>query len=350
MVGGDTRPTFDDQSVFVKNYPHTVAALNKTDGALRWTRQLTVSRPDRGGYGANLAGGRLVIGDIDLFGLDRATGAVVWTYAPSTGEWPGFQRQTTDGITVYCGSKTGHVFAVDGATGAERWVTRVAVSGDADVPVYDPVLVAGVVYVGFTIHNSLFGTGGAAAIDAQTGALRWVRILPEVSPGIPSGGFSAVVVVGTLVVAAAGDGTVYGLDKGTGEIRYTIPKTTFVVTSAQLVQREIRPLLAVGDAVYVGSSAGFVTALAGSDLRRLWIMTLSRGTPVDISADEKYIYSAYGGGQFGAMRPSDGKTVFLIERGTFRADDDEAIEVGPGMDGVRLYLGGGHEFYALPRP
>jgi outer membrane protein assembly factor BamB len=345
---GNVRPVYDATSVYHFNFRHQVSAVDKETGALRWKRTLVPTEPFRNGAGLLIAGSVLVVGDRDLVGIDRVTGAVLWNFKPSVGGSAGFVRQTTDGVTVFCGSTTGHAYAVDGATGTERWAVQIAIGAGRSVGVYDPVLKDSVVYVGYMIDTGLRGTSGVAAIDARTGTLLWRTHLPDDSPSDPSGAFGGVAVAGDFVVAPSGDGSVYGLVRSTGAVHVRIPRAEFDPTP-RTDGAEIRDVFAIGDRVFLTSTEGYLTALATSDLRRLWRVYLNRGSPTDVVADETHVFTTHLGGQVTVSRVSDGSRVWIIDRGTFRADGQEEILAGPAMEGDRLYFGGGNEVYALKR-
>ena len=123
---GQLRPVFDDSSVYFHSLDpeyHRTSSVNKATGTLRWKVTIPVTNPQTAGLGLQLVSGVLVVGDRDMFGVSPATGALLWRYVPSIGKNPGFAHQTTDGTTVFCGSTTGHVYAVDGRTGTERLFT-----------------------------------------------------------------------------------------------------------------------------------------------------------------------------------------------------------------------------------
>lgn len=351
LLTSAARPALDDGAAYFLGLDHRVGAVSKEDGSVRWIVNLPVSVPNRNGYGVNVAGGTVVVGDIDLFGLDPTTGRIVWTFAPSVGRRPGFQRQTTDGATVYCGSVTGHVYAVDGRTGAERWVARVA--PDTDALVFSPVLDDGVVYVGYTdfVPGAAAQLGGAAAIDAASGRVLWSRALPQPDPAVGSGGYAPVAVTPELVVAPTYDGWVHGLDRSTGTLRVSLPPTAFVKPPEAPRALEARTIGGNGTIALIGSELGWITALAGPDLHKLWMTNVGRGTPFDILADDKWVYTGYPVGQFSLTRVSDGSLVWLVDRGTLRPMDRfEGIVSGPATDGLRIYVGGQHEVYAFKAP
>jgi len=294
-----------------------------------------------------LVNGILVIGDRDLLGVDPKNGGLLWRYAPSVGASPGFVRQTSDGRTVFCGSTSGHVYAVDAKTGTERWATRLA-TGPTSIGVYDPVLVDGVVYVEYTITVGFRGTSGVAALDAATVTVLWNTPLPNQNADNPSGSFTGVAVVGSFVIAPSGDGSVYGLSRTTGVILRTLPYSTFDPSLAPSGQ-ELRFLTSVENFAFLTSNSGRVTALAAADLRKMWSVQFGLGSPTDISADAEFVYVTFGGGQLAVSRLSDGSRVWTLERHTFRADGQEGMLATPAIDGDRLYAGGEFEVYAFKR-
>src|SRR5689334_7661813 len=75
------RPVVDDQALY-RLGDHIVYAFDKTTGAPLWTTPLLDGTSFLQGYGTALAAGLLIIGDIDVFGIDPATGVIRWTFAP----------------------------------------------------------------------------------------------------------------------------------------------------------------------------------------------------------------------------------------------------------------------------
>ena len=352
QVIGNVPPIYDDRAVYHLSLDHNAAAVSKVDGHLLWRTHLPVADPGNGGIGLTLAGGRLVVGDIDVFGLDPATGTIAWYYTPSRGRSPGYQKLTSDGTTVYCGSTSGDIFGVDGATGAERWATHV--SPDASASLYNPVVSNGVVFVGFSDlpPGTLRYLGGVAAVDATSGQLLWTRMLPRPDTTVPTAS-QGVAVAPTLVIAASQDGTVYGLDRQTGDVRYTLPKTLFVTQGFTAPDQDLRPLIATGQTVLVGSTSGFITALAANDLHKLWITNFSRGTVWDMQADGSRVYASYLGGQLAVFQLSDGNAVWWVDRFDLRPAGDEGTAYAPAIDSnplySRIYTGGVREVYSFSR-
>jgi outer membrane protein assembly factor BamB len=351
VVNNGARPVSDDRAVYTQSFDHRVSAVDKLTGKLLWQVHLPFNDSFLHGTGLALSGGRLVVGDIDVYGLNPVDGSLAWTYQPSVGLRPGFQRLTADNATVYCGSVTGHLYGVDAATGAERWATQLVT--DTLVRVFDPVFSNGVVYVGYSVDRlgvsqGQSSLGGAAAVDAATGRLLWSRLLPQPDPSVQTATYE-VGVAGAYVLAASADGNVYALDRQTGEVKVTLPAQLFTLTPPIPKSLEQRVFATSGDVVLVGSSeASTVTALAASDLHRLWITTFTRGAVFDLVADTQRVYATYLGGQVGVFGLTDGKVLWWIDRYDLRPTDGlEGILFGPRVDGNRLYLGGQFEVYAM---
>jgi outer membrane protein assembly factor BamB len=194
-VRGESIPVVDGSAVYhLEQETHILSAVRKSDGSLIWKRTLPVTNPAFDGYGLALSSGVLVVGDLDLFGIDPASGSILWKYQQSEGKNPGFQRLTVSNGVIYCGSTSGHVFAVDAATGVERWVARAM---PATSSIYSPIQVDGIVYAGFTdFAPGSPNRGGSVAINASTGALIWSVFAPIPSSNTPTDNTYGVVVFG----------------------------------------------------------------------------------------------------------------------------------------------------------
>ncbi|MEP6638084.1 MAG: PQQ-binding-like beta-propeller repeat protein [Chloroflexota bacterium] len=128
---------------------HHLVALDLATGKLLWRY---ASPKDVAVYTPAISDGRAIVDgeDSTVTALDPATGKVVWT-SPA----PGVDEVVAAvvGATVYSASNGGFAFALDAATGAERW--RLAIQG---VP-YGAVVTGGMVLVG-TDGGTLYAIGG----------------------------------------------------------------------------------------------------------------------------------------------------------------------------------------------
>jgi outer membrane protein assembly factor BamB len=95
---------------------------------------------------------------------------------------------------VYLGSSDQYIYALDAATGAQRWRFQ---TGDRIVSA--PTVTNGVVYVASTESDH-----HVYALDAKTGALRWRYEI--------SGPYFAPVAANGLAYVASSDGFLYALN------------------------------------------------------------------------------------------------------------------------------------------
>jgi outer membrane protein assembly factor BamB len=176
--------------------------------------------------------------DGNLYAIDAATGVQRWSFA--TLQWVKSSPTVVNGV-VYVGgggytSGPSHVYAIDAATGLQRWSFA---TGDGVES--SPAVVDGVVYVGS-------GDGNLYAIDAATGVQRW---------SFAAGGrveSSPAVVDGVVYVGSRGS-NIYAVDAASGEELWSFPVDEINVMSAPAV---------VDGVVYVGS--GGVQSLGGSSI------------------------------------------------------------------------------------
>lgn len=342
---GDAVPVLDERTVYFLGPPHEVTAVDRATGALRWNVSLPVARAQLFGHGLALAGGKLVVGDFDVFGLEPSTGAIAWQFRPSVGRQAGFGKLTTDNGVVYTGSTGGHVFAIDASTGVLRW--KAALVDDTLASVFDPVVRDGTVFASVSQFptSGSWTVGFVAAVDAQSGAVRWMTALPSRKPGSPSltgTGTSGTVVIGSVAVTASNEGVVFGLDRATGSIEWTGPRATpppGYYGGPNPLEDDLRRVTAEGDVAYLGSNLGTVSAFA-ADGRLLWEKTAERGSIFALSADATFVYATHFSGQLAAFSRATGELMWLVERGALRRTTDEALLFPPATDGEQVFVGG----------
>ena len=345
------RITVDDGSLYALTLSHQVAAIDKGTGATRWKIQLSTSVPSRYGDGMMLAAGYVIVGDIDLFALDPTTGTQVWKYSPSVGAWPGYSKQFLDGSTIYCGSATGHVYAVDAKSGTERWVSHIV--ADTSTNVYSPLVSGGTVFVAYTHFvpiPHLRKIGGLAALDEATGRVLWSTLLPQSDTADVTGVWgdpNAIELTPTTVVTQAADDRFYVLNRQTGEIVATLPTSTFTSGPTFLHPEDFPSLGVTSNSVIVASSEfTSISAISMDGARLLWRIPFAFGSPTRITVGADRIYSGAGAGQFAAYDLS-GKLLWTINRGDLRADHQEGIVYPAAIDADRVYVPGALEVYAF---
>jgi outer membrane protein assembly factor BamB len=350
LAGSTARPLVVGDKVFVLSWdPHTVAALDRTTGTLLWKTPLPLSNPLQAGTGLAMAGGRLIVGDIDGFGLDPAVGTIMWHYVPTAGHNPGWWRLASDGTTAYFGGASGYVYAVDGATGAERWKAKIA--ANSEVGVYSPVFDHGVIYAGFTdfrTFSSAKVVGGVAAVDATSGRTLWTTLLPKPDSTVGSGTLGVVVSAGH-VFAGSSDGTVYALDAVSGAVIQSVPRSQFIPMSPPPSNADQKTLAISGTTLLVGSLFGTVSAFSIADLHRLWMdYVQNSGSVDDMAADSTTVFISHVGGSVTALRLSDGQPLWRIGVAGYGANFSP-IYGAPTPDGDRIFLGGPGGVYAMKR-
>jgi len=144
---------------------------------------------------------------------------------------------------VFVGTEQGHLYALDAATGTQRWVYT------AGGPILNSVAAAnGLVYVAAM-------DGSVAAVNSETGVAAWTT---QVSPRL---GISAAPVFADNHVYIAGrDGGVSALDPLTGAVIWTVNLGAPVLMT---------PAADEGN-LFVGTLDRYVYALSGVDGHQIW--------------------------------------------------------------------------------
>jgi outer membrane protein assembly factor BamB len=151
-------------------------------------------------------------GDFTLYAIDATTGAELWS---TTGG--GNSTPVVSNGTVYSGSHVGvadgQITASDVVTGAEMWTFTATDTGDMNSPAVADGLVYATAVGGSRIHH-----GWVFAVDAATGTQRWTAPLEDrvlSAPAIANG-----------VVYAHSEVAIYALDAATGARlwRFVTPK------------------------------------------------------------------------------------------------------------------------------
>lgn len=313
-------PTFDDSTVYFVGYHHDLIAVDKHTGARRWRAVTSDQGESTAGTTAVIAGNTVAMGDVEVYGFDRRTGARLWRFQPDPGYDAGMLALSTDGQTIYAGSPVGRAYAIDGATGAQRWTT-VVVPTDSNAWISDPVFSGGLVYACISHHTNPT-TGGVVALDAATGAIRWSRDFPPEAPNYRAGCYRHVVPSGDLVVGASDDGHLYAMDRLTGEIQWTAPQLSGLPPgTGGSPESDARPLAAIDSTVVVGSTTGYITALDSRSGREIWRATANWGSAVyPLAADAQRVYAMHDGGQLGAFDLTTGKFLWIAGVNEFEGE------------------------------
>ncbi len=266
-TGAAAEPYADSTlAVFTSFNDMRVMALDARTGALRWQQRLP--SPPGAPYSSMPTFGNvtafqdlIIVPAWDLYGLDRATGAVRWKFqAPD--DFAGYGSAFVAEGRVY--SVGQYLYALDAATGALAW--RV----DLGERPYRPVIADGLIYVATRgeVFPGIVGDGHAVALDASTGAVLWRFPIRDPQTPVNGGSVGPAFVVDSLVLLAGVNGTVYALDRTTGEARWTYVSTDRFEAGLTIVDKT----------VVVAGDAGSVQGLDLATGRLLW--NTDRGTSV----------------------------------------------------------------------
>ena len=160
-----SEPLLEGGSLYVAALDDRVRAISIADGRERWTMTLTGAIPGD----AHIEGGLLVVGSFDrtLHAFDADSGAEEWAFPGDGWFWA---RPVIAGDTVYAASTRGSVYALDADSGAPRGGNWPFNALDSEIR-SAPVLVGGLLVVAAE-EATIWG------IDPATGELRWTASLP----------------------------------------------------------------------------------------------------------------------------------------------------------------------------
>jgi outer membrane protein assembly factor BamB len=217
-------PAVADGVVFVGSNDGRLYAVDADSGTVKWT----FAAKARIASSPAVSGGTVYVESYDshLYAIDAASGQQKWRFAtqgekrfaaphihgmlPETQALPDpfdfflSSPAVWNGL-VYFGSGDGHVYAVDAATGTQKWTFRTG-----DVVHASPAIADGLLFIG-SWDTYIY------ALDAATGAERW-RFKTGDDPAIhnQTGIQSSPVVAGGLVYVGCRDAKLYALDVKTG--------------------------------------------------------------------------------------------------------------------------------------
>ena len=217
-TGGRVRatPSIHDGVAIVGSFDGRVYAVDVATGKTRWVHRTVGDSLDleRQGYDrraiqstAAIASGLVFFGSRDdgFYAVDVATGRQKWRSSHGT-SWVGGSPAVRDG-RAYVGSSDGHfIHAVDVASGRELWRTPVGSN-----VLSSPVLAGDLVVVGTASTAS--GRGEILALESSSGAVRWRLPLGDAI-------WSSPVVVGNELFIGSDDGGVVAVH----EVNARVPR------------------------------------------------------------------------------------------------------------------------------
>lgn len=255
-------PTIHESTVYLAGGDGLLRAVDLRGGQERW--RADVGSRLRSSPATN---GRLVVlggADGRVHAFDAATGRRAWAFATAGAALVsanfGYDRRTVqsspalDDSSAYVGARDGFLYAIDLATGRERWRYDHQVSWCNT----SPAVAGGIVYAGSS--DGLF----VNAVSASDGRQLWRARTQGIVWGSPA-------VTARAVYAPDGTGRVYAFDRANGEPLWTWRSGARVFSSPAVE----------GATLFVGSDDGAVYALAVGASRPLaravyWDSALAR--------------------------------------------------------------------------
>lgn len=342
--GWHVTPSVDATNVYFGSIDHELLAVDQASGAVRWRRNTGAEGPYTLGYSTLVVGNLIVIGDADVYAFDRRTGAPRWMFRPPELDYTGRGQLAVSGGIIYTGSNLNRVFAIDAATGSERW--RVQLPGDDRSSAFHPTTHDGMVFAGIK-RFGIPTTGALAALDAETGAIRWVREFDAGYPGAIYGCLGGAVFHGANVIVAVEDGRIHALDRVTGATRWIAPRVHPIPPEPGGGYGDKRPLVVVGDIVVAGSDRGILVGLDAATGLERWRWRQAGSTVAPITDDGQSAFVRIGGGELIALDAGTG--VVRWREGAGGMGRGGTFASSPIAVGDRLYAAGFDGYYALRR-
>jgi outer membrane protein assembly factor BamB len=234
-------PAFADGTVFFGAGDGRVYAVDAATGKEKWRAQTSGRVRSSPAVDAS----RVYVGSADgrVYAFERATGAQKWKFETEgvkleSGKF-GFDRRTVQSSpavangTVFVGARDGWIYAIDAASGAEKWRFDHKVSWINT----SPAVLDGVVYAGSSDGQFV------QALDAASGKELW-----RTTTGVT---WSSPAVAGDMLYVGDGAGRLHALDRKTGKILWSF-RTGSTMHSSPTVS---------GDLIIVGSTDGAVYAV-----------------------------------------------------------------------------------------
>lgn len=280
---------------------YELAAFDRWTGRVQWrTALLRPSTP------ANLrllgAGGTIIAGVEAVQAFDANTGTEVWR-VPDLGRYLGI----ADRDVVVTGSPDGRLVRLDVTNGQARWATHVSDGATVYAPRADAH--------GGVAAYATPGTAGLVAFDVDTGALHWRRAWPS-HPELGDGWGGGPQLSGPIVVMAEADGRLLGVDRGSGEIRWTVPMSDSLPDAP--LRRDYRAFAVNAHTLFTSSMDGSVAAYRLSDVGPpvlTWTYRDSRNGSAGfgLTLGARWLWCPFIGGLV-AIEPETGREVWRAPR------------------------------------
>jgi outer membrane protein assembly factor BamB len=343
-------PGFDGTTAFFLNGTHGVVAIDAQSAVQRWSASTgTVGGGTYGEAGCITAGAVVACGDEDIIGFNRSDGSLAWRYHATMGYSPGFFSPTVVGTSLYAGSPSGTVYAIDATAGVARWATRPFPTDTELISIFDPSADNDIVVAGFTkfLPSPIQPVGGVVALDAATGQVRWIAYFPHPDSTLQTNGRSTALWQNLVLAPSAAAGTIYALDRGTGAVQWALPGVGAYPPqfNSHPATQDLRAVTVYGSTLYAISISCWLVAYDLSSRTELWRIASPDGasTVERVFSDGQAVYALYGSGgliSYSASAPSIRWTA-----GSSTAQFNGPVALGSD----RVFATGAAGFYALSK-
>jgi len=287
-----------DKTVYVSEYNYFCAIDGKT-GNVRW-RFKAADVPAGAFHGfqgsaALSADGTIYTTSLEgfLYALDSATGKEKWRF-DTNGQCYGSPTIGADG-TVYFPGHEG-LYAVNGKSGKRKWcIPNCNMFGTPALGPDGTIYARTFTSLGDGKHQKV----SVSALDSRTGETKWEFQMGKGDAAAPAVGADGTVYIGFEESwEAPAPGKVYAIDGKTGQQKWVFPTNDGVY---------LAPAIDSSGTVYVGTKGGIMFALEGATGAQKWQVDIGTeiGTPVAIGSNG-LIYFGADDGIIYALRASDG--------------------------------------------
>jgi outer membrane protein assembly factor BamB len=330
-AAGWGEPALDATTVYVLSRHHELFAVDRGSGAVQWRQPLADGPAATQGVNVLTAGRLVVAGDGGVFAFTGRTGTPVWRIGAdgNAGRTPGRFIGSAVTDTIWLGSASGVVSAVDVSSGELRWRTQVA---QAQVTVFAPVVDGDLLVAAFTDFAASPREGGLVAMDAGTGAIRWLSRFVSRAPPLPASAGGPPLIAGDLVVAASSDGAIHVVRRVNGEERWTLP----AVAGGDLLpaHEDFRALAVVRPHLIATSLSGVLVAYGlDAPVERWRFVSPPDGSiAFALTVADARVYVPFASGRLLVVSAADGRLIRVIGGGSRRFEWPAVI------GGGELYL------------
>jgi outer membrane protein assembly factor BamB len=333
-------PAYDGSTVYALADNHTLLALNGATGERKWAARTFNAQGRPFGFGGCIIAAALVVcNDSTLIAFQRSDGSIAWRFQPIVHNNPGFAGFVVRGQTIYAGSPNGTIYAVDAVTGAEKWAQTV-LTGTGTVINVVGVAADDDVVVGAFTRFVIPIQGGVIALDAHTGAVRWITDYPRPAADSTTAGHS-VALWSNVVLGSSTDGRIYALNAGSGSIQWELPGVGNSPSLPGPFGADRRELTVAGATLYAESSSAWLVAYDLDNRRERWrAATGSSQQSAGVGVDGRNVYVALANGHLAAIADDRGK--LLWDYGAYNAFGSR-----PVVAADRIFLSGPSGFWAL---